>query len=439
MELVIFIGENGRMIKAPIDRLLECVRVPLLVFVLLLTACSTTFTRHDGDRITRPTPLILISIDGFRADFLDRGLTPTLKAIADSGVRAKYMRPSFPSLTFPNHYALITGLRPDRNGIVANTMEDDRIPGQKFTSWNREAIENASWWNEGTPLWTTAQRNGLHSGIMFWPGSEAAVHGSRPDYWSAYDKKLAGVSRVDAVLGWLELPEADRPSLMTLYLDTIDNAGHRYGPDSAELDAELRAVDATIRRLIDGLVERNLDQTVNIVIVSDHGMVSTSPDRVIYLDDLLPDAFARVVSYGVLTGVVPKRGHGRDTEAILLAQHDHMRCWRKSNLPARFHYGRNRRIPPLLCLADHGWVIFDHATLAAKDYFSLGEHGYDNDDPQMRALFIAHGPAFRKGLILPPFDNVDVYPLLARLLAIEPEVNDGNFDHVRTALIESVH
>ena len=400
----------------------------------MLAACTAMPSRPlEPVRV----PLLLISIDGFRADYLDRGLTPTLKALAEGGVRAEYMRPSFPSLTFPNHYALITGLRPDRNGIVANTMEDDRIPGQKFAAWNRDAVENPKWWNEGVPLWITAQRNGLHSGIMFWPGSEAAVHGSQPEFWSSYDKKMAGIARVDRILDWLTLPDDKRPSLMTLYLDTIDSVGHRFGPDSDELNAELRVVDATIKRLVDGLIERKLDHALNMVIVSDHGMSATSPDRVIYLDDLLPADYARVISYGVLTGIKPIRRHDRDTEAILFKKHDHMRCWRKAELPARFHYGKNLRVPPVLCLADPGWVIFDHASLAAKAHFSYGEHGYDNNHTDMRALFIAHGPAFRTGVVVPPFDNVDVYPLLAHLLRIKPEANDGNFDDVRNTLIDS--
>lgn len=400
----------------------------------ILLGCTAAPPR----RVEPPrAPVLLISIDGFRADYLDRGLTPTLKSLADSGVRAEYMRPSFPSLTFPNHYALITGLRPDRNGIVANTMEDDRIPGQKFATWNREAVENPKWWSQGVPLWNTAQRYGLHSGIMFWPGSEAAVHGSQPQFWSSYDKKMAGIARVDKILEWLTLPDASRPSLMTLYLDTVDSAGHRFGPDSEELNAELQVLDATIRRLIDGLIERKLDHALNIVIVSDHGMSTTSPDRVIFLDDLLPADYAHVVSYGTLTGIKPMRGHGRDTEAILFARHEHMHCWRKSQIPERFHYGKNSRVPPLMCLADPGWVIFNHDAFAAKDHFSYGEHGYDNDHPDMRALFIAHGPAFRTAVVVPPFDNVDVYPLLAHLLGIKPEANDGNFEEIQGTLIDS--
>lgn len=404
----------------------------LLCLGLLLGACSRPMVRSDA--VQRPTPLLLVSIDGFRADYLDRGLTPTLVALADEGVRAEYMQPSFPSLTFPNHYALITGLLPDHSGIVANTMEDSRIPDQKFTLWNREAVQDPRWWSAGTPLWTTAQRNGLNSGIMFWPGSEAPFDGKHAEYWSIYDKQFNAQSRVDRVLGWLDLPQETRPSLITLYLDTVDVVGHRFGPDSSELNRELGTVDTILRRLLDGLHARGLDNAINIVVVSDHGMMATAPDRVIYLDDLLPEAYARVISYGVLTGIEPNRGHGRDTEAILLAKHEHMRCWRKQDLPARFHYGSNRRIPPLLCLADRGWTIASHASLEAKSHFSYGQHGYDNTFPEMRAIFIARGPALRKHEVIAPFDNVDVYPLLAHLLGIKPEPNDGDFSKVRDTL-----
>lgn len=423
-------ARQSRAVPIAADPMNPC-RLALLILIVFAGACSTTARRQSQPL---PTPLILVSIDGFRADFLGRGLTPTLYALAASGVRADYMRPSFPTLTFPNHYALITGLRPDRNGVVANTMEDDGIPLQKFAASNREAIEDARWWNDGVPLWITAKRAGLHSGIMFWPGSEAPVHGAHPDYWSRYDEKLQGVTRVDRVLDWLTLPVDERPSFMTLYLDTIDKTGHHYGPDSSELDGEIRIVDATIRRLIDGLIERGLEQSVNLVFVSDHGMVATSPERVIYLDELLPERVARVVNAGVLTGIEPLPGETREAESILLGAHAHMQCWRKSELPARFHYGRHHRVPPILCLANHGWVISNHDWFARKKHFSRGEHGYDNEDPDMRAIFIAHGPAFRSGVVLPPFDNVDVYPLLATLLGLEPEPNDGDFDMLGGAL-----
>lgn len=409
-------------------------RYILVIIVLLLGACTSTATREQ--RKARSMPLILVSIDGFRADYLERGLTPTLRSLADNGVRAQFMRPSFPSLTLPNHYTLITGLRPDRNGIVSNTMEDERIPGELFSTSNRVAAANARWWDEAVPLWTTVQRGGRRAATMFWPGSEAPVHGAHPDYWAPFDKTFSDAARVETVLGWLDLPIAKRPTLLTLYFNSIDTIGHEFGPDSPELDAGLRDINGQIAHLLEGLERRGLRDQINIVIVSDHGMASTSPDRVVYLDDILPEGRARTVMWGALTGIVPNTDFRDEVERVLLAPHAHMQCLRKSALPERLHYGQNRRVPAILCIAEHGWMIFDRAGMAKKKHFSLGEHGYDIDHPDMRALFMATGPAFKRGFVLPAFDNVDVYPLLAHLLGEQPEPNDGDIAHVRGALRE---
>ncbi len=412
-------------------RAMKFYRPALLLLVLVLAACASPTRRVS---IEATPPLILVSIDGFRADYLDRGLTPTLQALADGGARAGFMRPSFPSLTFPNHYTLITGLRPDRNGIVSNTMEDEQIPGERFGAWNRVAIENARWWDQAVPLWTTVQRSGRRAATMFWPGSEAPVHGAHPDYWARFDAKYDERARTETVLGWLDLPPAERPALMTLYFDSIDVTGHRHGPDSPEVDAALRAVDAALSDLVAGIERRGLHGQVNLVIVSDHGMTATSPDRVVYLDNLVGEEQAHVVMWGALTGIVPKTGFRTDVERVLLAPHPHMQCHRKNELPARLHYGKNRRVPPILCIAEHGWVISDRATAARKKNFSYGGHGYDIDHPEMRALFIGNGPAFRRGVIVRPFDNVDIYPLLAHLLGVKPEPHDGDFANLRGAL-----
>ncbi|MEO7200143.1 MAG: ectonucleotide pyrophosphatase/phosphodiesterase [Dokdonella sp.] len=402
-----------------------------LLCLLLVASCGSQPSRLAKSPV-QPL-LILVSVDGMHPDYLQRGLTPTLQDLADRGVRAESMRPSFPTLTFPNHYTLVTGLRPDRNGIVNNTMEDARIPDQRFSLSNREAVMDARWWDQAVPLWTSLRRSGQQAATMFWPGSEAPIHGHHPDYWHPFDAKMSTDARVDSVLGWLDLPAAKRPRLMTLYFEGVDSAGHRYGPDSEQVNTELKVVDAAIARLLEGLDKRSLRESVNLVIVSDHGMAATSPERVVYMDDLLPADAARVVVYGVLTAIEPKAGHSQQIEAILLTEHDNMRCWRKSEVPARLHYGSNPRIPSLLCLANDGWTISSHDYVdkaVANSRFSLGQHGYDNEDPSMRALFIAYGPSFRRGLVVPEFDNVDVYPLLARLLAIPEEANDGDYRNV---------
>ncbi len=401
------------------------------LLLLLLSACTPYRVRHS---VATPDPLILVSIDGMRADYLGRGLTPTLDAIAAGGVRAEYLRPSFPTLTFPNHYTLITGLRPDRNGIVANIIEDERIPGQRFSPANRVAVGDARWWDQAVPLWTTVQRAGLRAGTMFWPGSEAPVHGAHPDYWAPFDATFGNEARVDTVLGWMDLPADRRPSLMTLYFDRVDARGHYFGPFSPEAEEAVVEVDAAIARLVHGIEARGRSGDVNLVIVSDHGMAETSPQRVVHLDDIVDQSLVHVVTWGTLAGIRPRGEQRREVEKALLAPHAHMSCHRKRDLPARLHYGRNHRVPPIVCMAAHGWVIGTHEMIARRKHFSLGEHGYDVDEPDMRAIFIARGPAFRKGVVIPPFDNVDVYPLLAHLLGVQAEANDGDAASTRGAL-----
>ena len=196
---------------------------------------------------TAPTPVILISIDGFRADYLDRGFTPTLKALADGGARAERMTPSFPSLTFPNHYTLVTGLAPDHHGIVSNTFEDPALPDGKFRIGSKAAVLNRRSWDQATPIWVTAEQAGLRTGTEFWPGSEADIQGVRPSLYSVFDQKLTSNDRVDKLLSWLDLPADQRPTFMTLYFDVVDTAGHDYGPESAEVNAELGVVTRRLR------------------------------------------------------------------------------------------------------------------------------------------------------------------------------------------------
>jgi predicted AlkP superfamily pyrophosphatase or phosphodiesterase len=404
-------------------------RLAFFALLFALAACTGPAPRHEAPL---RDPVILISIDGFRADHLDRGLTPTLASLAAGGVRADAMKPSFPTLTFPNHYTLVTGLYPDHHGIVNNRMVDPAT-GKVFVYKDADSIADPSWWG-GEPLWVSVEKQGRHAATMFWPGSDVAIDGVRPSLWLHFDGKLTPDQRVDHLLRWTDLAGDARPSFYTLYLEQVDHAGHDGGPDAPEVDAALREIDAALARLVDGLKARGLYDRTNIVIVSDHGMTATAPERQIYLDDLVNLDDAGFVTGGILAGMNPKPADAAAIERTILAPHDHMRCWRKSEVPARLHYGTNPRVPALLCLADDGWIVTTHDDAAKRKHFSRGEHGYDNDDPNMRALFVAHGPAFKAGVRAPEFDNVDVYPLIAHLLAIKPAPNDGRFDDVRTML-----
>ena len=375
-------------------------------------------------------PVLLVSIDGFRSDYLDRGLTPNLSRLAEEGVRSAGMTPSYPSLTFPNHYTLVTGLRPDRHGVVHNTMHDAQLGG--FKGSDEASASDARWWNGAEPIWVTAERAGLHTATMFWPGSQAPIRGVRPTHWKAYDAQVSSDARVDEVVSWLAQP-SPRIRFATLYFELLDKTGHSYGPNSPEMQRDIAAIDAAIGRLMQELDARGLHDT-NLVIVSDHGMAEVAPGHVIAIEDMVDGDDVDVVSTGQVVGFIPKRGHARAAEARLLGRHDRYACWKKDALPTRWHFGTHPRIPPIVCQVDEGWDAIRRSEFASRPAHARGSHGYDPALPSMRALFIARGPAFRAGARLPVFDNVDVYPLLARLLGVPPLANDGTLDPLLPAL-----
>ncbi len=371
---------------------------------------------------------ILISIDGFRPDYLDRGITPNLSRMRADGVFSA-MRPSFPTKTFPNHYTLVTGLRPDRNGIVGNSMIDPARPGQMFSLGDSRQALDPFWWQEAEPIWTTAERAGVRTATMFWPGSEIPHGDLRPADWERYDQNVTGVQRVNGVLDWLRRPADIRPHFITVYFDTVDTAGHRFGPDSAEVNAAVAEVDQRIGDLAAGAAA--MGRSVNFVIVADHGMAAVSAERVIQLDTLIDHASYIAVETGPYAAIEPAAGtDDRVYTAFLSQPHEHMTCMRKENLPERLHYGHNPRVAAIICLAEAGWTIIS----GTPQYpVTGGTHGWDNAVPEMNALFLADGPAFRHGVTLPTFDNVSVYPLLARLTGVTPLANDGDAGVAATA------
>ncbi len=412
----------------------------LLCATLALAGCATAPATSNAPvpQASMPqeahAPVLLISIDGFRNDYLDRGLTPTLAAMAAGGARAEYMRPSYPSITFPNHYTLITGLRPDHHGVIANFMTDPDIPGVRFSMFDPATVGDERWWDGGKPLWTSVREQGGRAAAMFWVGSEAPVHGARPEFWRPFDIKVTSQQRVQQVLQWLALPATERPHFITLYFDKVDTIGHRYGPDSAELNAALGEVDSAIGELLAGIRTQGLQQKINIVVTSDHGMTATQPDRQIYLDDLVDVSkldFGWTGAYASFNALPSGEAAARQ---LLAGTYPHINCNTREQIPARFEYGHHRRVPAYICTAELGWQVTTRQAEKRKGHELLGEHGYDNTLPDMYSPFIGHGPAFAQGLTIAPIDNVDIYPLLARLLNITPARNDGNPHHTDAAL-----
>ncbi len=388
------------------------------------SAANRDAVRAPADRL-----VILASIDALPAHLVGTGMLPTLDAIAREGVRATWMNPAFPTLTFPNHYTLVTGLRPDRHGIVHNNMLD---PALGIFYSKGESARDGRWWG-GEPIWATLQKQGGTAATMFWPGSEAEIAGQRPRLLRTYDKTVSAQARVEQLLAWIDLPPAQRPQLMTVYFEQYDVAAHDAGAASAAGTGALREIDAALASLRAGLRERDLDGRVDLVVVSDHGIADTPREKIRFLDDVLaPDAYTERW-WGTLVGLDPAPGREREVLRALVGRHDHFRCWTRERLPARWHYGRHPRVPPVVCQSDSGWRTQTRAR-QRHDTPVRGEHGYAPEDPAMRAVFVATGPSFRPGTTLPAFDNVDIYPLLAHLLAIAPAPSDGRLAPLRRAL-----
>ncbi len=410
-------------------------RFAALALFSIATACTPMAQTPVGIAAPAPAPsaapvTILISIDGFRPDYLQRGVTPNLSKLAAQGVEAA-MRPSFPSKTFPNHWAIVTGDRPDRSGIVANKMEDPARPGETFTM----ASDDPFWWNDAEPIWVTAERAGVRTATQFWPGSNVGWGGTRakdwpytitgatrPRDWVQYNEEIGNDQRVNTLIDLLRRPQDIRPRFLTLYFDEVDTIGHINGPDAPETTAAIADVDAHIGKLVADLA--TLGQPANLLILSDHGMAPKSSERIIALDKIADPADYRLIEYGPYASLEAMPGHEKALEAKLLRPHPHMQCWRKSEIPARFHYGSNPRVPAYLCLAEPRWVTQKTTPTAP---FIGGDHGYDDQAPDMAALFIANGPAFNRGFQPPAgFANVDVYPILAKLLGVTPNPSDAD-------------
>ncbi len=391
--------------------------------VLLLGAGCTTSS--SPPQPTRAVPVVLVSLDGFRWDYIQREPAANLRALAGRGIQARRMEPVFPTKTFPNHYTLVTGLHPDHHGIISNTMEDEVLG--RFTIGNPDAVRNPAWWG-GEPIWVTAQRQGRRAAAYFWPGSEAPIGGMLPTWTTTFDDTVPHPIRIRAVLDWLRLPADSVPAFIALYFSEVDGAGHRFGPDAPETDSAIALVDRSVGALWRGIEQLGLAGRVNLLVTADHGMVETGPDRVILLDDHLDPGSYHVVDWSPVAMIRPAVGRNEEVYRRL-SRVPHLSVYRKGEAPPRLHFNRNPRIPAIVAIAEPGWSITDRA--GRFRYASTGgAHGYDNRAPEMGALFLGLGPGLAKGKVVDRVRSVDVYALMTHLLGLTPATNDGSLDSI---------
>ncbi len=404
---------------------------------------SVAQTFWNGTHIFKPTT-ILISLDGFRADFLNRDLTPAMNAFVASGVSPRYMLPSFPSVTFPNHFTLVTGLYPESHGIVSNQFWDPALQ-EEFYYTDLKISMQPKWWT-AEPIWVTAENQGVRTAIHMWPGSEAHIPDVEPTYLDKFNESELLTRKVDRLLNWLDLPGDDdaaagktRPQLLLSYVPNVDTDGHLYGPNSTEIRATIADVDSMLTMLVEGLLQRNLTEIVNLVIVSDHGMATTSTKRLIQLDDLIDMSLVDHIDGWPLRGLRLK-DPDRDVPILYKQLLEHSAksnafdVYTRETMPMRYHFSNNDRIAPLWVVPKTGWGIVERpdfdvaAALEAGETFQpKGMHGYDHEHPLMRAIFIARGPAFPH----PPnsrvagFQNTEVYNIVCDSIGVKPHQNNG--------------
>ncbi|KAF2088229.1 nucleotide pyrophosphatase family protein [Saccharata proteae CBS 121410] len=431
------------------------VSIVILFFVLLFAAYKASSGRRptrkaiamlsNGTSNFAPTT-ILISLDGFRADFLDRGLTPTLNSMISMGISPKYMLPSFPSVTFPNHYTMVTGLYPESHGVVGNSFWDPALQEEFYYTDPARSMQN-KWWG-GDPLWSTAESQGIRTAIHMWPGSEAHIGEFEPAYIDKYNGSERLDRKVDRMLGLLDLPGPESPSAMTdeprpqliaVYVPNVDADGHNYGPNSTEIRKTINDVDTMLFELFTGLQDRNLTGIVNVVIVSDHGMATTDITRMIQLEDLVDTDLIEHIDGWPLYGLRPKNPDDLerlyDTLQEKAQNNANIEVYlRDKDMPERYHFSNNDRIAPLWIVPKTGWAIvtkeeFDiEKSVANGDvYHPRGLHGYDFENPLMRAIFVARGPAFphAPGSKMEPFQNTELYNIVCDSIGADPKPNNG--------------
>jgi predicted AlkP superfamily pyrophosphatase or phosphodiesterase len=384
----------------------------------------------------KSAPVVLVSLDGFRWDYCDLhpDETPNLRRMKREGVSARGLVPVFPSNTFPNHYTLVTGLYPAHHGIINNHMFDPRT-GEFFHYNTPKSAHEPQWWG-GEPIWITAVKQGQVSGCSYWPGSEAEIGGAHATYWRPFDYfDIPFESRLEWVLAWYRRPAAERPAVVTFYIEEANAKGHDFGPDSPELVAQLKTIDAQVGQLQAGLIAEGV--TPNLVVVSDHGMTAVSHERLLILDDYLDLTSVQIEDAGSTVGLRPLAGTVDELEKRL-ATMPHAKIYRAEALPAHLHLRGNARIPPLWILPDEGWRAETRA-IAQKPRVRTGQplrgdHGYDPSFTTMRGIFIASGPAFKSGVQIPEVENIHVYNLLCAVAGLKPAPNDGDDRLVKAAL-----
>ena len=382
--------------------------------ILLIVAMAMINTLHGicGKHYT-----VVLSLDGYRWDYTEWYNTPFMDMMAEKGVKSGLI-PSYPSKTFPNHYTLATGLYPDNHVIVANSCLD-QTTNETYSLSNYKQKMNPRYYG-GEPIWNTAKKQGISTAVFYWPGSDVGIEGMYPDTYYIYDKepRLTMQERLDGIIGMLRLPEDKRPQLIMGYMEEPDGCGHNFGPHDKKTRKMVEKLDSMLYSFYMKIQNLPFADDINLIVLSDHGMTWIEEGNAVDITTRLKDTWIKKIEGSIPAHIYVNKGCV-DSVFNALKGIDNARVWRKADIPARLHYGKNKRVGDIIVDPDLGFIISD------KPVHKGGSHGFDPAQSDMHALFRAIGPDFRN-IEVPHFPNVNVYPLLCRLLGIKPATNDGN-------------
>ena len=414
----------------------------LIVGAITLSSCKSssklngsTQTVNSKASIEKPY-VILISLDGFRWDYIEKYKPPHISNFIKNGVQAASLIPSFPSKTFPNHYTIATGMYPDKHGIIGNSFYSNK-KNITYKVGKRELVEDGTFYG-GTPIWIQADKASMVSASYFFVGSEANIQGLYPTYYHKYDGSIKNEVRVAEALNWLALPEKNRPHIITMYFSDMDDVGHEFGPNNdEEIKKVLFNLDKNLGDLFKGSAATGLP--TNIIIVSDHGMAEVPISNFLSLDDIKNDSLYTIVDNGAIVNIHPKENVEIDAIIQYLNPKEHnFKVYKTENTPGFEYSPKNKDWGEVQIIPDFGYYFSSNAGIAYRIKNSatiFGVHGYDPKFKDMQGIFYANGPAFKDGYVAPPLKNIDIYPLICEILGLEiPNDIDGNLNQIKSVL-----
>ena len=376
--------------------------------------------------------VLLVSMDGFRSDYLEITDTPNFDKMAKNGVQSEGLKPVFISKTFPNHYSIATGMYAESHGLIANSFFASDLD-RHYSIRDRESVENGDFYG-GEPIWVTAERQGVKTASYFWVGTEAAVAGVYPSISKRYDQKVPFDDRIDSVMTWFSLPISHRPRLIMLYFHEPDWTGHEYGPSSAETVDQIQRMDGIMGTIMEKAEKLSIADKLNVLVVSDHGMTELNQEHIIDLSAYTDFSDVTMDGAGPTVFLSSDSRERLTTVYNDLQQLHNAQVYWKRDIPKRWHYRDHERIPEVMIVAKEGWTLMP---MGHGPKMPRGDHGYDNELTSMQAIFVADGPAFKSGYSRKVFENIHIYPLLAHILGLEPYAEiDGDLDVVKDLLVD---